>query len=64
MNTVQTVLGPIAVEQLGRTLVHEHLYIAFEGSQYDPEATFDRPSFIAEAVRRLRELKTHGKWYS
>lgn len=60
MNTVQTVLGPIAVEQLGRTLVHEHLYIAFEGSQYDPEATFDRPSFITEAVRRLRELKTHG----
>jgi phosphotriesterase-related protein len=60
MNTVQTVLGPIPVEKLGRTLVHEHLFIAFEGSQYDPEATFDRPSFITEAVRRLRELKEHG----
>jgi len=54
---VQTVTGPIPVSQLGRTLMHEHLYIAFPGAEYDPTALFDRAAFIAEAVRRLVELR-------
>lgn len=58
---VQTVTGPIPVEQLGRTLMHEHLFIAFPGAEYDPLAVFDRAEFIAEAVRRLVQLRTeHG----
>lgn len=58
---VQTVTGPIPVESLGRTLMHEHLFIAFEGAQYDPLAVLDRPAFIAEAVLRLKQLRTeHG----
>ena len=58
---VQTVTGAIPVEALGRTLMHEHLYIAFAGAEYDPGAVFDRAAFIAEAVRRLRELReVHG----
>lgn len=59
--TVQTVTGPIPVESLGRTLMHEHLFIAFPGAQFDPLAKFDRSVFIQEAVRRLVKLRTeHG----
>ena len=58
---VNTVTGPIPVTALGRTLMHEHLFIAFGGVEFDPLATFDRPAFIAEAVKRLVELReVHG----
>ena len=58
---VQTVLGPIPVAELGRTLMHEHLFIAFPGARFDPEARFDRPAFIREAVKRLVQLRVeHG----
>ncbi len=58
---VQTVTGPIPVERLGRTLMHEHLFIAFPGAEFDPTAKFDRAEFIDEAVRRLVQLRTeHG----
>jgi phosphotriesterase-related protein len=58
---VQTVTGPIGLDQLGRTLMHEHLFIAFPGAEFDPLAVFDRSAFVAEAVRRLKQLRTeHG----
>ncbi len=58
---VQTVLGPIGLDQLGRTLMHEHLFIAFPGAEFDPDAKLDRPAFTAEAVKRLRQLREeHG----
>jgi phosphotriesterase-related protein len=58
---VQTVTGPIGLDQLGRTLMHEHLFIAFPGAEFDPSAVFDRAGFVAEAVQRLKQLRTeHG----
>ena len=58
---IQTVTGPIGLDELGRTLMHEHLFIAFPGAEFDPSASFDRAGFVAEAVRRLRQLRTdHG----
>ena len=58
---VQTVTGAIPISALGRTLMHEHLFIAFAGAEFDPTASFDRAAFIAEAARRLRELReVHG----
>ena len=58
---VETVTGPIGLDQLGRTLMHEHLFIAFSGAEFDPSATFDRAGFVVEAVRRLRQLRVeHG----
>lgn len=56
---VQTVTGPIALTDLGRTMMHEHLYIAFPGAEFDSGASFDRPGFIKEAVKRLRGLREH-----
>src|SRR6202046_2601783 len=58
---VQTVTGPIGLDQLGRTLMHEHLFIAFPGAEFDPTARFDRAEFVNEAVRRLQQLRVeHG----
>ena len=58
---IQTVTGAIDVSQLGRTLMHEHLFIAFSGAEFDPTVVFDRAAYIAEAVKRLRELReVHG----
>jgi phosphotriesterase-related protein len=59
--SVQTVLGTIALDKLGRTLMHEHLFIAFPGAEFDPLASFDRAGFVSEAVKRLRQLREeHG----
>ncbi|WP_271627879.1 phosphotriesterase family protein [Bradyrhizobium sp. CCBAU 11445] len=55
---VETVTGRIPVESLGRTLMHEHLFIAFPGSWFDPLAKYDRAEIIEEAVRRLIRLRT------
>ena len=60
MRKIQTVLGPIEAHQLGRTLVHEHLYIRVAGGELDPKVGFDRAAFVVEAVRRLKDLKQHG----
>ena len=46
---VQTVSGTIGLDQLGRTLMHEHLFIAFPGAEFDPSARFDRAEFVLEA---------------
>ena len=59
--SVQTVTGAIELEKLGRTLMHEHLFIAFPGAEYDPTAEFDRAGVVTEAVKRLRQLREeHG----
>ncbi len=58
---IQTVTGPISPDRLGRTLMHEHLFIAFPGAEFDASAVFDRADFIAEAVKRLKQLRIeHG----
>ena len=59
---VQTVLGPIGLDQLGRTLMHEHLFIAFPAAEFDPTGTHDRAAFIAiRRPKRLTQLRVdHG----
>ncbi|WGS19287.1 MULTISPECIES: hypothetical protein [unclassified Bradyrhizobium] len=58
---IETVTGAIPVESLGRTLMHEHLFIAFPGAWFDPLARFSRAELIAEAVRRLAQLRAEHK---
>jgi phosphotriesterase-related protein len=60
MKQVQTVLGPIPVEQLGVSLMHEHLVIGWPGWVFDPLARFDRSKVSAMLIERLHELKTLG----
>ena len=59
-NTVQTVLGPISVDDLGLTLMHEHVYVEFAGSGLDFTVPFDRAAFIQDATKRLAALKEYG----
>jgi phosphotriesterase-related protein len=60
MKRVQTVLGPVPIEQLGITLMNEHLVIGFPGWVFDPFARFDRRRIANLLIERLRELKALG----
>jgi len=62
LSQAMTVLGPVPLSELGRTLMHEHLFVAFAGAEYDPlSRQFDRNAFVKEAAHRLRQLReVHG----
>lgn len=60
MATVNSVLGPIDSNDLGFTLIHEHLLIGWAGWQWDQFAKFDRANEMAKAVDTLSELKSLG----
>ncbi len=57
MPQVNTVLGPIDAEELGRTLIHEHVMIGMPGYFLDyrsPE--FDRKSALAHVTSNFKRL--------
>ncbi len=61
MADVQTVTGPCAPEELGVTLVHEHLMVGWPG--WEAEAPADRAArreHVARCVDRLAELHDLG----
>lgn len=61
MEWIQTVTGRAKPEELGMTLVHEHLLIGFPGWFMDALAPkFDRAEALARGVDRLQELRGHG----
>ncbi|MGI9591391.1 MAG: phosphotriesterase family protein [Myxococcota bacterium] len=58
---VQTVTGPVAPEVLGRTLMHEHLWIAYPGHEVDwlhPGPS--RRERVERCVERIEEMKALG----
>lgn len=57
---IQTVLGPVPVGALGKTLMHEHILVSFPGAEFDPKYPFDRPAFVQTAVARLKALREFG----
>src|SRR5690348_15710105 len=61
MAQVQTVCGPIDSLHLGTTLMHEHVFVLdTEIVQNYPEEWGAEESRIADAVKRLNELKSRG----
>jgi phosphotriesterase-related protein len=65
LSTVETVRGPIEVERLGPTLMHEHVFVV------DPEATannahlwgasyWDEDERVADAIAKLQRLRDGG----
>src|SRR5260370_5419896 len=61
MAQIQTVRGPIDSEQLGTTLMHEHVFVLDkEISQNYPENWGVEEKRVADAVARLNELKSRG----
>ena len=60
MQQVNTVTGPLPVDQLGCTLMHEHVLIAFPGWELDATYRLDREAVIQTAIEALKELKSLG----
>ncbi|QGK69002.1 phosphotriesterase-related protein [Allosaccharopolyspora coralli] len=59
MTAVHTVNGPVSSAELGRVLVHEHVFVL--GEEYRQNYTdWDEDARVEDAVRRLTELKELG----
>jgi phosphotriesterase-related protein len=56
---VNSVLGPIAVGDLGSTLIHEHLGIGWPGWELD-SVDFDRKKESRKVVDKLKEIRDLG----
>jgi phosphotriesterase-related protein len=59
MSQVNTVRGAVPAEGLGRTLMHEHIFVLSPEIEKTVEE-WDEASEQARAVTKLRELKQHG----
>jgi phosphotriesterase-related protein len=58
---VQSVLGPIALADLGRTLMHEHLLVGYPGWEADTVRPGpSRAEMVKVCVDRVEELKAGG----
>lgn len=61
MDAINTVTGRCTPDELGRTLVHEHLLVGFPGWQMDALAPpFRRGEARARAVEMMHRLQGHG----
>jgi len=60
MTQISTVTGPTDSSQLGRVLIHEHVFIAHEEYQQNYRADWVEEVKIAKAVRELQDLKASG----
>ncbi len=59
--TIQTVTGPIQPDELGPTLMHEHLLIGFPGWEADTiRPSADEAERFAICVDRIEEMKALG----
>lgn len=61
MLKIQTVLGPISPDDLGITLVHEHMAVGYPGWDCDPLARlYDREKMVKLCLRSLEPAKSYG----
>ena len=58
--SVMTVRGPIPAEDLGVTLVHEHVLVDFVGAAEVGPHRYDRDAAFRRALPFLREARAHG----
>ncbi|HEX7131346.1 MAG TPA: hypothetical protein VF228_02150 [Iamia sp.] len=61
MTTVETARGPVDTADLGRTYMHEHVFVLTpEVQQNFPEDWGDEDERVADAVEKLRALSAQG----
>ena len=60
MPTVNTVLGPVDVNNLGFTLTHEHVRVRSSGVAYTFPELFDHEEDLARGVAVLNEAAAEG----
>ncbi|MFF0114196.1 phosphotriesterase family protein [Streptomyces prasinus] len=59
-NTVNTVLGPVAAEDLGVVSVHEALLSVVPGAEYAYDVTLDRAEIFETLAAGLKDFRAHG----
>ncbi|WP_018133473.1 phosphotriesterase family protein [Effusibacillus pohliae] len=58
---VNTVTGPVSVDHLGKTLIHEHFVFGYPGFQGDTTlAPYDREAALQVGIHVAERLKAHG----
>jgi phosphotriesterase-related protein len=60
MPSVETVAGPIDVEELGRTLIHEHFRTVDEGARFQFPHLYDERNELEVALADANAVKGHG----
>ena len=60
MPSVNTVRGPVDLDRLGRTLVHEHIFVLSPDVMQNSPDIWDEEKRVAEAVQKLTRLKEAG----
>ncbi|WP_285589683.1 phosphotriesterase-related protein [Actinomycetospora sp. NBRC 106378] len=58
--TVPTVRGPVAADQLGQVLAHEHVFVRSEEILRNYPHLWDEPARVADAVARLQTMVDRG----
>jgi phosphotriesterase-related protein len=60
-STVNTVTGPVAVDELGVTLMHEHLLIGYPGWEADTlRPGPSRDEILAISIGKIQSMQAHG----
>ena len=61
MSTIQTIRGPVDAAEIGRTYVHEHIFVLTPDVQQNyPDEWGDEEQRIADAVAKLTALSESG----
>lgn len=61
MKTVETVTGPIPVDKLGKTLIHEHFIFGYPGFQGDVTlGAFNEEEALEAAIGIARQMQSYG----
>jgi phosphotriesterase-related protein len=60
MSSVETVLGPVDSSELGRTYMHEHVFVLTPDVQQNYPDEWDEETKVAEAVQKLTALAAQG----
>ncbi len=60
MARVESVRGPVELERLGTTLMHEHVFVLNEEIRENYPSYWDEEVRVADAIEKLRKLKAVG----
>jgi phosphotriesterase-related protein len=57
---IETLRGPVDVEDIGTTLMHEHVFVLFQDLMLDNPQGWDEEDAVERAVERLTAVKDRG----
>jgi phosphotriesterase-related protein len=57
---VETIRGPVAVDSLGTTLMHEHVFVLSEEIRENYPDSWDEDARVDDAIVKLRKMKAAG----